>query len=361
MPKGDKKMDELQAARAEIDQVDEELAKLFCRRMDAVRAVAAYKQARGLPVLDAGREEAVVEKNLKKLPQPAYAPYYEDFLRHNMALSRAMQTAFLGRDAVAYQGVEGAFSHIVLKTLYPYARALPFATWGEVFDAVEAGRAAFGVLPFENSFAGDVSEVLDLCFAHPQLCVCGMYDLPVRQNLLGVPGATLGGVRRAVSHPQALRQSERFLKSLSIEAVSCSNTAEAAKRVAEAGDPSLAAIASLETAQLYGLTVLAGDVNTSADNTTRFIVIGKQLPPSGDRFSLLFVVDHRPGTLAGVIRAIGEKGYNLECIKSRPHPGKPWEYYFYVEVVGGPGDVEALTESLSGLCRTVRVLGIYSR
>ena len=174
------------------------MAQLFCRRMDAVRDVVAYKKEHGLPVLDASREEAVVEKNLALLPDKAYAEWYEDFVRHNMAVSRAFQSRVLARDAVAYQGVEGAFSHIALTRLFPHAAARAYPTWAQVFDAVEKGEAACGVLPFENSHAGDVSEVLDLCFAHEDLCVQQVYDLPVSQNLLGVPGAKLSEVRQVV-------------------------------------------------------------------------------------------------------------------------------------------------------------------
>ncbi len=353
----------LDDARREIDAVDTELAALFCRRMDAVRRVAAYKQANGLPVLDAAREEAVVRKNLTRLPDTAYGAYYEDFIRHLMDVSKAFQRAALGQDAVAYQGVEGAFSHIALTRLFRHARALSYPTWAEVFGAVESGDAACGVLPFENSHAGDVSEVLDLCYAHPKLVVCDMYDLPVTQNLLGVPGARLSDVKRVISHPQALQQSARFLQSLGLETQAAANTAAAAKAVAEAGDAGVAAIASLETAALYGLSVLAENINTSETNTTRFIVISKTLPTAGDRFSLLFTVDHRAGQLARVIRTAGELGFNLECIKSRPMPHVRWEYYFYVEVVGdySAERSRALLEALGGVCRTVRVLGVYQK
>lgn len=353
----------LDEARREIDAVDAEMAALFCRRMDAVRKVAAYKQANGLPVLDAAREEAVVQKNLARLPDAAYTAYYEDFIRHTMGVSKAFQRAALGQSAVAYQGVEGAFSHIALTRLFCHVRALSYPTWAEVFDAVERGDAAYGVLPFENSHAGDVSEVLDLCYAHPQLSVCDVYDLPVTQNLLGVPGARLSDVKKAVSHPQALQQSARFLKSLGLETQAAANTAAAAKAVAEAGDRSIAAIASLETAALYGLAVLAEDINTSETNTTRFIVIGKTLPTAGDRFSLLFTVDHRAGQLARVIQTAGAMGFNLECIKSRPMPHVRWEYYFYVEVVGDycAERSRELLRALDGVCRTVRVLGVYTK
>ena len=339
---------ELEQARREIDAVDAEMAALFCRRMDAVRRVAAYKQARGLPVLDASREDA---------------EYYEDFIRHTMGLSRAFQRAVLGMGTVAYQGVEGAFSHIALTRLFQHVRAQAYPTWAEVFDAVAGGDAAYGVLPFENSHAGDVSEVLDLCYAHRDICVCDVYDLPVSQNLLGVPGAHLSDVKKAVSHPQALQQSAKFIRSLGLETQAFQNTAAAAKSVAEAGDKSVAAIASLETAALYGLSVLAENINTSETNTTRFIVIGRRMNAAGNRFSLLFTVDHRAGRLARVMQLIGAMGFNLECIKSRPMPNVPWEYYFYVEVVGDLSAEKSkeLLDTLSGVCRTVRVLGVYDR
>lgn len=353
----------LAQARREIDAIDAEMAALFCRRMDAVRRVAAYKQAHGLPVLDAAREDAVVEKNLARLPDAAYAEYYADFIRHTMGLSRAFQRAALGRDAAAYQGVEGAFSHIALTHLLPHARALAYPTWAEVFDAVENGDAAYGVLPFENTQAGDVCEVLDLCYAHEDIFVCGVYDLPVSQNLLGVPGARLSDIRRAVSHPQALQQSAKFLKSLGLETQAFPNTAAAAKSVAEAGDKSVAAIASRETASLYGLVILAENINTTETNATRFIVISKTRGASGDRFSLLFTVEHRAGQLARVMQGIGARGFNLVCIKSRPMPQVPWEYYFYAEVEGDLSDEASreLMEALSDLCKTVRVLGAYRR
>ena len=355
-------MNELEAARTEIDAADREMAQLFCRRMRAVAQVAAYKKEHGLPVLDAAREDAVVQKNLALLPDASLRALYEDFLRHNMALSRAWQTAALGRNVVAYQGVEGAFSHIALKKLFPFGEERAYATWAQVVQAVLSGEAARGVLPFENSHAGDVSEVLDLCFAHPEICVSAVYDLPVSQNLLGVPGASLADVKRVLSHPQALEQSAKFIASLGLAAIPCANTAAAAMEVARRGDKALAAIASRETAQLYGLSLLASDVNESADNTTRFIVIQKgdaAALPAGDRFSVLFTVVHEAGSLARVIAAIGALGYNMECIKSRPMPHRKWEYYFYTEMVGAP--TEALLNAMRGVCRTVRVLGIYTK
>ena len=356
-------MDALEQARAEIDTVDAQLAALFERRMAAVLQVAEYKRAHGLPVYDAARETAVLEKAAARIQDPALRPYYKDHVQNLMDVAKQYEAVVLGQNRAAYQGVEGAFSHIALTRLFQHVRAQAYPTWAEVFDAVAGGDAAYGVLPFENSHAGDVSEVLDLCYAHRDICVCDVYDLPVSQNLLGVPGAHLSDVKKAVSHPQALQQSAKFIRSLGLETQAFQNTAAAAKSVAEAGDKSVAAIASLETAALYGLSVLAENINTSETNTTRFIVIGRRMNAAGNRFSLLFTVDHRAGRLARVMQLIGAMGFNLECIKSRPMPNVPWEYYFYVEVVGDLSAEKSkeLLDTLSGVCRTVRVLGVYDR
>ena len=350
-------MDRLQMAREAIDRVDRQMAALFEERMAAVEQVLAYKQEHGLPVLDAGREAEVLQKNLALLNRPELRPYYEDCLRCRMEVSRQYQAAVLGRDTVAYQGVEGAFSQIALSRLFPHARQLACATWDEVFEKVESGGAEYGVLPFENSHAGDVSAVLDLCFGH-SLSVVRMYDLPVSQNLLGLPGASLADIREVYSHRQAIRQSERFLKSLGLPAREWPNTAAAARYVAECDDPAKAAIASADTAALYGLTVLAQDIST-----TRFIVVGRERPAAGNRFSLLFTVDHKAGRLARVIQAIGEAGFNMECIKSRPMPHVPFEYYFYAELVGDAraADGQKLLETLETVCRTLRILGVFDR
>lgn len=355
-------MDRLLAAREAIDRVDRQMAALFEERMAAVEEVLAYKREHGLPVFDAGREAEVLQKNLALLTRPGLRPYYESCLRRQMEVSRQYQAAVLGRDTVAYQGVEGAFSQIALSRLFPAARQLACATWDEVFSRVEKGEAEYGVLPFENSHAGDVSAVLDLCFGH-SLSVVRMYDLPVSQNLLGLPGARLADIREVYSHQQAIRQSERFLKSLGLPAVEWPNTAGAARHVAECGDKSKAAIASADTAALYGLEILAANISTDEDNTTRFIVVGRECPAAGNRFSLLFTVDHKAGRLARVIQAIGQAGFNMECIKSRPMPHVPFEYYFYAELVGDAraAGSQKLLSTLETVCRTVRILGIFDR
>lgn len=356
-------MDTLEQARAEIDTVDAQLAALFERRMAAVVSVAEYKRAHGLPIYDAAREAAVLEKSAARIQNPVLRPYYKDHVQHMMDVAKQYEAELLGQNRVAYQGVEGAFAHIALKALFPHAEAVSHPTWDEVFDAVEKGDAAYGVVPFENSHAGDVSAVLDLCYNHPELWVVDVYDLPISQNLLVLPGTQLSQVKSVYSHQQAIAQSETFLKQFRLPATAMPNTAMAAKFVAESGDTSKAAIASSETAALYGLEVLVPQINTDGDNTTRFIVLSREKPTSGNRFSLLFTVDNKPGKLAQVIQIISANGFNMESIKSRPMPHVSFEYYFYAELVGDPADSEtaALLRELDATCRTVRLLGVYTK
>lgn len=356
-------MDQLQQARAQIDEIDAKMAALFEQRMQAVGQVAQYKARTGKQVFDPAREALVLEKNTARVQNPELQPYYREFLKKALAVSRAYQHVLIGQDVAAYQGVEGAWSHIALRQLFPFAKAQAYSTWNEVVEAVERGDAYCGVLPFENSNAGDVSAVLDLLYAHPGLKVARMCDLPIRQDLLALPGAQLSEIKTVISHQQALAQSGPFLKLHHFATKAWGNTADAARYVAEQGDQTLAAIASAETAKLYGLQILAEGVNEDGDNTTRFIVISREKPTAGNRFSLLFTVDNKPGKLAEVIQVIGASGFNMESIKSRPMPHVPFEYYFYVELVGDPtaDETGALLQQLDRTCRTVRLLGVYTK
>ena len=226
-------MDTLEQARAEIDAVDGQLAALFERRMAAVLSVAQYKQAHGLPIFDAAREAVVLEKAAARIQNAALRPYYKDHVQNMMDVAKQYEAEVLGRNRAAYQGVEGAFAHIALRALFPHAEAVSCPTWDEVFDAVSRGDTAPGVVPFENSHAGDVSAVLDLCYNHPELWVVDVYDLPISQNLLVLPGTQLAQLRYVYSHQQAIAQSETFLKQFRLPATAMPNTAMAAKFVAE--------------------------------------------------------------------------------------------------------------------------------
>lgn len=355
-------MDQLQEARKTIDRVDREMAALFEERMHAVEQVAAYKKEHSLPVFDEEREKQVIATNAARITDASCRDDYVAFLHAMMDISKQRQKRLLFSETAAYQGVEGAYSHIALTRLFPDAQKRSYDTWDEVFRAVSDGAAARGVVPFENSYTGEVGEVLDLLYRY-DLHITAIYDLKISHCLLGVRGAKLSDIQTVYSHPQALGQCKKWLEGRGFTQVPCLNTAVAAKQVGEAQNKTWAAIASRETAPLYNLDILADQLSTSSENTTRFIVIEKEQGQGGNRFNLLFTLDHKTGSLASVMAVIARHGFNMECIRSQPLKNLPWQYYFYVELCGdaGSGQAQALLSELQTCCLKLKLLGRYHK
>ena len=355
----------LNEAREEIRRVDAEMAELFRRRMAAAAQVAAYKQDHGLPILDAAQEQRVLERCLPLVPEPELQDYYVRYLENLMDLSKRYQRRLTEGRRVAYSGVPGAFAHIAARRIFPDARLVACPSFDAAYAAVEAGDCDSAVIPIENSYAGDVGPVLDLMF-EGELHVSGVYSLPVTQNLLGVPGASTAQVKRVLSHPQALRQCEGCIRSRGWETGERVNTAVAAQEVARLGDPTVAAIASAETADLMGLTVLERHINDSEGNTTRFAVFskaGEAEDAQGDRnFILMFVVRDAPGALAAAINVISNCGFNMKVLRSYPYKKRAWQFYFYVEAEGDAKSIEGqlMLRALSRQCEKFKVAGHYS-
>ena len=356
-------MDQLEQARKEIDEVDRLVAELFCRRMKAVEQVAQYKMEHGLPIFDAKREEAVIQKNSARVTEDELRPYYVSFLQDMMKTSRAYQASRLHGMRVAFSGVEGAFASIAAAKIFPFAQRIPHADFASAYRAVAEGDCDLAVLPIENSTAGEVGQVVDMLFSG-SLFVTGIYDLPVHQHLLGLPNAHRSQITKVVSHPQALAQCETYIKERGFSQTTCENTALAAKEVAENGDPQVAAIASEETAALYGLKILERNINQEALNTTRFAVLSRCLPQestSGRHSILLFTVRNEAGSLAKAVSIIGERGFNMRCLRSRPMKDLLWQYYFYVEVEGELSTPEGqqMMDELKVCCDKLKQAGSF--
>ncbi len=354
-------MADLAHAREAINRVDAEMAALFEQRMQAVEEVISYKLENGLPVLDTGREQQVLEQGLARIQNPVYREYYQEYLVHLMGLSKRYQRRLANQNRVGYQGTEGAFSYLALKQLFPEQEAQSFVTFGELVRAVMSGEVSAGVLPFENSYTGEVGEVLDLLY-ESEVKITRVFDLPVNHHLMALPAVCLEEIRAVYSHQQALSQCSRYLDEHGFERMAYPNTALAARYVAETGDRSKAAIASRETAELYGLEILAENINTSAENTTRFIVVEPAFGEDpGDRFSILFTVRHDAGALAGAMQVIARHGFNMESIRSKSIRNVPWQYYFYAELVGDcrSADAGKLLAELNEVCSSCRLLGSY--
>ncbi len=267
---------------------------------------------------------------------------------------------------IAYSGIEGAFAHIAAKRIFPTEELISYGDFRSAYEAVEKGECDYAVLPIENSYAGEVGQVTDLMF-QGSLFVNGVYTLNVMQNLLGVKGATVESVRKVVSHPQALEQSSDFIMAHGYTTEEAVNTARAAKMVSELKDISIAAIASEETAALYGLEVLERGVNGYQDNSTRFAILSKEegvkvnTGSDSGTFILMFAVKNEAGALVKVLNKLGEFGYNMSVIHSRPLKGLAWSYYFYIEAEGEYG-TEAYKQMISEMeyrCSKLKVLGRF--
>lgn len=358
----------LNEAREIINEVDREMALLFRRRMEAVKMVAEYKIERGLPVLDAKREEAVIARNSELLADADedLRAAYVKLLRETMAVSRHYQDKMMNGMKVAYSGVEGAFASIAIGKIFPTARRVAFGNFNDAYNAVVNGECDAAVLPMENSQAGEVGSVTDLLFSGP-LYVNQTYDLAVTHDLLILPGADIRNIKKVVSHPQALAQCSKFIRARGYEELEYVNTALAAEYVAKLGDPTVAAIASAEAAELYRLEVAEHGINESAVNTTRFAVLSPTRNRVSDgnmdaRFIMAFTVRNEAGSLARAIEVIGKHGFNMQSLRSRPMKQLLWQYYFYVEC---EGDIDSdngkkMMDELSEYCDQLKIIGSYA-
>lgn len=265
---------------------------------------------------------------------------------------------------IAYQGERGAFSEAAARRVDPDAELLPTRSFEEVFDAVKAGTVAHGVLPIENSIGGSIHRNYDLLLEH-DLPIVGEVELPVVHHLLALPGATLEGLRKVYSHPQGLAQCERFLRTLTnVEIIATYDTAGSAKMVADSGLKDAGAIASARAGDVFGLTSLAASVQDFDDNVTRFLVVGGTplRHQVADKTSIVFSLPNEPGSLFKALSVFALRGISLTKLESRPIPGRPWQYLFYVDLAAARDDVSC-TRALAHLgefAPMLRTLGTYA-
>ena len=355
--------DKLNEAREIINRVDAQMAELFVQRMKAAEMVFEHKKEYGLPIFDAAREEAVIEKNSAFVEDEVYKGYYIEYIKHLMDVSKSYQYRLQNGLKVAYSGVEGAFAHIAAGRIFPDSDRISCRDFKSAYNAVVNGDADVAVLPIENSYAGEVGQTIDLIFSG-SLFINGIYELEIHQNLLGLPEATVDDIKKVTSHPQALGQCHDYIKFRGFDAEEATNTAVAAKTVAEMKDKSLGAIASAETAELYGLKILETNINKSGDNTTRFAVLSKvrAAAPSLTCSVLMFTVKNEAGSLANAISIIGKYGYNMTALRSRPLRKHSWQYYFYIEIDGTTDteDGKNMLAELNNVCDKLKVVGTFA-
>ncbi|HEY7059289.1 MAG TPA: prephenate dehydratase [Vicinamibacterales bacterium] len=266
---------------------------------------------------------------------------------------------------VGFQGEPGAFSEAAVLRLLPDAEPRPFPSFEDVFVAVHDNRVALGVLPIENSIGGSIHRNYDL-LVEGDLAIVGEVQVPVVHNLLALPGVELGSVRRVLSHPQALAQCAGFLRTLKdVEAIATYDTAGSAKMVRDEGRRDTAAIASERAGALFGLDAIKTGIEDFKDNITRFLAVGRDRVPLGtpDKTSVVFTLKSEPGALFKALSVFALRGIDLTKLESRPVPGRPWEYRFYVDVAAAREDLSCARAivHLAEFADSLRTLGSYPR
>lgn len=274
---------------------------------------------------------------------------------------------------IAYQGLAGAYSEAAGASLFPGDELVPKHTFVEVFAAVRSGEVDGAVVPVENSHAGSVVEVYDQMLQHLDLTIVAEAMVRVKYCLLGVPGATLEGIKAVRSHPQSLAQCDEWLRAHHIEPVVAFDNAGAAAEVAAAKDLTVAGLASRRAGRRYGLSVLAEGVETAKDNVTRFVAVVPRPDPAivaripaalraGPlKTSLIYAMDNTPGALTRSLEPFATAGLQLTKIESRPSKAAPWDYVFYLDFEGDPTTSPA-REALALMrtcCAWIQVLGTY--
>jgi chorismate mutase/prephenate dehydratase len=354
--------DDLLTLRECIDAVDGQLLELISERARLATRVAEVKLAEGnggsfyRPEREAQVLRGILERNPGPLPDEEVGRLFREIMSACLALEQPLTVAYLGPAGTWTEAAASKhFGHSVTM------RAA--ASIAEVFREVEAGGCAFGVVPVENSIEGVVTHTLDN-FADSPLVICGEVELRIRHCLLGrVPA--LGSARRLYGHPQALAQCRRWVDGHlpGIERSPMPSNAEGARRAAE--EEGAVAIASEAAAAHYDLNVLAAGIEDEPDNTTRFLVIGRQASgPSGDdKTSLIFATPNRPGALRDILDCFARAGISLSRIESRPSRRAMWEYLFYVDLDGhasNPSVASALAD-IEARATLVKRLGSYPR
>jgi chorismate mutase / prephenate dehydratase len=355
---------DLEAVRARIDAVDEEIHRFISERARLAQQVGISKAAGGRAV-DFYRPEREAQVLRRARARNAGPLRDEEVLR----LFREIMSACLAQQEplkVAFLGPEGTFTQTAVLNHFGHSvRALPLLSIDEVFHEVEAGNADFGVVPIENSTEGTVNHTLDRFLTSP-LKICGEVELRIRQHLMGTMGS-LARIARVCSHPQSLAQCREWLDEHlpGIEQVPVSSNAEGARRARD--EDGSAAIAGDTAAEVYGLKILAMQIEDRADNTTRFLVLGRKLfSPSGeDRTTLLVSVGHTdaPGALYRLLEPLAKHRVSLTRIESRPSRRRKWDYVFFMDLEGHAEDrhVAKALAALKLRASLFRILGSYPR
>ena len=377
---------DLQELRLKIDDIDQQLIRLFEARMDVASEIAAWKKENNMPVLDAARERdkladvaASSREDLQTYVQMLYSNIFElsrvyqsELNRKKTRLREEVEASientprlFTTSAMIACQGTEGAYSQLACERMFKNPKILYFKSFESVFAAIESGFCQYGILPIENSTAGSVNQVYDLMQKH-NFRIVRSARLKVDHNLLARPGVQKSQIREIFSHEQALNQCAGYLEKLGpgVKITRCENTAMAAEAVARSGRDDVAAIASYSCAELYGLKCIESDIQDRGNNYTRFICISKNIEiyPGANHTSIMMTMPHRPGSLCRALSRFYSLGINITKLESRPIPERDFQFMFYFDLETSvySGEFGRMIDDLASISEEFRYLGSYS-
>lgn len=375
-------LDEL---RSRIDNIDNEMCRLFAERMQVVTDIARYKKENNLAVYHPSRARTVLQ-NISKQLGPEFEGYgrslyhtifdlsesyqtrmlseNEDFYKHINDITSRPPIPFPKRASVACAGCEGAYANLAAERLFDLPETMFVNNFDGVFRAVSSGLCEYGVLPIENSLAGSVNAIYDLLAEH-NVSIVRSLRLKIDHSLLVHPGVKLEEIREIYSHQQAISQCSEFLSTLkNVRVIPVENTAEAARMVVQSGDKTKASISSRLCSELYQLQTLKSAVQNRDNNYTRFICIAKQprIYSGANRTSIMMVIPHRPGTLFRILSRFNATGVNLVKLESRQIPEREFEYRFYFDIEASVYSPEFLSMmcELNNIGEQFKYFGTYA-
>src|SRR5918992_905977 len=368
----------LQRLRAELDAIDLRIVEALADRLRVIGVVSAFKETQPSQLRDRQREDALLQRlqmhaRELRLDPHFVARLFKEILEYSV---RRQEDHLFARERrsdaptiVGYQGTDGAWGHIAAQRHFGVrgedVEYRAFDTFRQLVEAVRSGAVQYGLLPIENTTAGSINESYDL-LARMDVALVGEEIQKVDHCLMALDSVPLERIKRILSHPQAIAQCANFLAGLPHTHVeSFANTALAARKVRDDQDLSQAAIGSEEAARHWGLTVIARQITDHRENFTRFVVLADR-PVTPDtriacKTSLIFTTKHKQGALVASLNVLAAHGLNLTKLESRPRPGSPWEYVFYVDFEGNRADprVQEALRELAARSFFLKVFGSY--
>jgi chorismate mutase/prephenate dehydratase len=351
----------LENLRKDIDKIDGQIARLIARRVTVAEEIGHQKMEMHKAVEDKEREKVILE-NVRAIAAKEGISQrdIENIYHQIVTVSKSFQAPL-----VAFQGEIGAYSEEAAFTFFgPSVQVRPCESLDGVFKMVERDEARFGIIPIENSIEGSIARSYDLLL-DSSLNVRDEIELKISHCLIAGSQATLDTIKRIYSHPQALGQCHNFLKHLNCELIPTYDTAGAVKMIKERGISDDAAIAGLRAAEIYGMRIIAREIEDNPNNYTRFFILAKESssPTGHDKTSIVFSVKHKPGALFAFLTKMADYQINLTKIESRPTRQKAWEYNFYLDFEGHHEEEQAkkALADLSDSALFLKVLGSYPK